>query len=50
VTVDGVLVFSKLEKGGFPVWAEVAECVGRCEGGAEPGLVEGVQPSSCTLL
>jgi len=50
VTVDGVLVFSKLERGGFPAWAEVVSCVQQSAEGGKPVTVEGVQPSSCTLL
>jgi len=50
VTVDGVVVFSKLERGGFPVWAEVASCVQQCAEGGKPATVEGLQPSSCALL
>lgn len=50
VTVNGKLVYSKLEKGGFPVFKEVVQVILDCSQGNEPAEVEETEPSSCSLL
>ncbi|KAK2559368.1 hypothetical protein P5673_017988 [Acropora cervicornis] len=48
--VNGKLVFSKLEKGGFPVFKEVVQVVLDCSQGSEPREVIEIAPNSCSLM
>jgi len=50
VKVNGKLVFSKLEKGGFPVFKEVVQVVLDCSQGSEPREVIEIAPNSCSLM
>jgi len=48
--VNGKLVFSKLEKGAFPVFKEVVEVVRECSQGRDPREVTETEPSWCILI
>nr|XP_027211612.1 migration and invasion enhancer 1-like [Penaeus vannamei] len=50
VAIDGKLIFSKLSRGKFPDFEEVAEAVKNVESGGEIQTVEKCQASLCTII
>jgi selT/selW/selH-like putative selenoprotein len=50
VTVNNTLIFSKLKKGGFPVFESIVEEIVKVSKGLESSEVEETEKSSCTLL
>jgi len=50
VKLNGVVIFSKLEKGSFPDFEETVDSVHAASVGQKPAMVEKVQPSSCTII
>lgn len=49
VTVDSVLVFSKLERGRFPDFAETTDVVQQAAAGEQPATVVKTQSHCCLL-
>lgn len=50
VTVNDIVIFSKLEKGSFPDFDMVAQSVAGVAQGEKPKMVTECQKSSCVLL
>ncbi|XP_045129615.1 migration and invasion enhancer 1-like isoform X3 [Portunus trituberculatus] len=49
VTVNDTLVFSKLERKGFPDFNEIVDAVIAIEGGGSPKTIQKVQKSNCSI-